>query len=86
MLIMNIFGRLLYLAGTSLAICFFSEGQNFIRKPLGIVYLILWNIWWTVTFLGRQTGRQTQYDPGRNWLVILSGIISVPFLILIPPL
>lgn len=83
-LFLNITGRLIYLAGTSLAIFFAGGGQSFIRKPVGIIYLTLWNIWWMVTFLGRQRGRQTQYDLGKNWLVILSGFISVPFLILVP--
>lgn len=85
-LLMSISGRLIYLAGTSMAIYFSGGGQKFILKPLGVLYLILWNIWWAVTFLGRQRGKQTKYDPGKNWLVILSGIISVPFLIVIPPL
>ncbi len=82
----DILGRLVFLAGTSMAIFFSGGGLGFVQKRVGIIYLILWNIWWAVTFLGRQRGRQTKYDPGRNWFVILSGIISVPFLILIPPL
>lgn len=83
---LEIIGRLIYLAGTSIAICFCGGGLSFVQKRVGITYLILWNIWWAVTFLGRQRGSRTKYDPGSNWLVILSGMISVPFLILIPPL
>lgn len=85
-LLMNISGRLIYLVGTSLAINFSGGGQNFILKPVGVLYLILWNSWWAVTFLGRQQGKPTKYDFGKNWLVVLSGMISVPFLIVIPPL
>ena len=85
-LFMDIAGRMIYMTGTSLAIYFAAGGQRFIQKPIGIIYLILWNIWWAVTFLGRQRGKQTNYDLGKNWLVILSSIVAVPFLVLIPPL
>jgi protein-S-isoprenylcysteine O-methyltransferase Ste14 len=83
-LLLDVSGRLIYLVGTSLVIYFAGGGQAFIHKPVGVVYLILWNTWWVVTFLGRQKGKQTKYDPGKNWLVIISGFISVPFLIFVP--
>lgn len=83
-LLLDVSGRLIYLAGTSLVICFAGGGQSFIQNPVGVIYLILWNTWWAVTFVGRQKGRPTKYDPGKNWFVIISGFISVPFLIFIP--
>jgi protein-S-isoprenylcysteine O-methyltransferase Ste14 len=81
----NILGRLIYLAVTSLIIWMIGGGVSFCRSPVGMTYLILWNIWWIVTFLGRRKGDETPHDMSQKWLVILSGVISVPFLILVPP-
>lgn len=80
----NILGRLIYLAGTSLTIYFVGGGSSFVRKPVGMIYLILWNIWWIITFLGRQRGQETKYEQGQKWLVIISGLLSVPYLIVVP--
>ncbi len=82
---LNILGRLVYLAGTSLIIVLAGGGAKFYRSPLGAAYLCLWNIWWIITFLGRQRGEETPFDKGQKWLVILSGSVSVPFLIIVPP-
>ena len=41
--------------------------------------------WYRRPFLGRQKGDETPHDKGQKWLVILTGLISVPFLILVPP-
>ena len=48
------------------------------------MYLILWLVWWSATFLGRRRGEATVYDKGQKLLVTLSGLFSVPFLILVP--
>jgi len=84
-LLLNILGRLVYLAGTSMIIWLVGGGSVFSRSSVGIAYLMLWNIWWIVTFLGRQKGVVTPYDRRQKWLVILSGMISVPFIIVVPP-
>jgi len=41
--------------------------------------------WYRRPFLGRQKGDETPHDKGQKWPVILTGLISVPFLILVPP-
>ena len=41
--------------------------------------------WYRRLFLVRQKGDETPHDKGQKWLVILTGSISVPFLILVPP-
>jgi len=82
---LNILGRLVYLAGTSMVIWLAGGGTAFSRSPVGITYLVLWNIWWIATFLGRRKGAATPHDRPQKWLVILSGSISVPFLIVVPP-
>jgi len=84
--LLNVLGRLVYLAGTSMIIWLAGGGVVFSRSSVGITYLILWNIWWMVTFIGRRKGVETQHDQSHKWLVILSGWISVPFLIIVPPL
>lgn len=46
--------------------------------------MALWNVWWTVTFIGRKKGQKSAYDQGQKWLVILSGSLSIPFMIAVP--
>jgi steroid 5-alpha reductase family enzyme len=84
-LILDIAGRLVYLAGTGLAIYWLGGGASFGLQSVGVTYLVLWTLWWTVTFLGRQRGESSPYDEPQKWLVIISGIISVPYLIAVPP-
>jgi protein-S-isoprenylcysteine O-methyltransferase Ste14 len=83
--LMSILGRLVYLAGTSLAIWLIGGGVSFGSSSIGPAYLILWNVWWLVTFMGRQRGIKTPYDHKQRIWVILSGSLSVPFLIIVPP-
>jgi protein-S-isoprenylcysteine O-methyltransferase Ste14 len=84
LLVLNILGRLIYLAGTSYVIWLCGGGEPFGRSSVGLVYLILWNAWWIVTFLGRQRGNPTDFDKKQKLPVILSGLLSVPALIIVP--
>ncbi|MBP1920503.1 protein-S-isoprenylcysteine O-methyltransferase Ste14 [Youngiibacter multivorans] len=83
--ILHIFGRIVFLALTSLSIIIAGKGDVFLRDPIGITYLVLWNTWWTVTFLGRRQGQETRYDKGQRALVLAVSFISVPWLIIAPP-
>ncbi len=84
-LFLNILGRLTYLAGTSLVIWLIGGGMAFGRSSIGLTYLLLWNVWWLVTFLGRRRGEKTPYDRKQKLWVALTGLLSVPFLIIVPP-
>lgn len=83
-LISAILGRLVYIVATSMVILLAGGGPAFLNKPIGACYLILWILWWTVTFIGRRKGEDTIYNKGQKMLVIISDIISIPFLIYIP--
>ncbi|NTW72912.1 MAG: isoprenylcysteine carboxylmethyltransferase family protein [Eubacteriaceae bacterium] len=80
----DVLGRLFYIISTSLMIIFAGGGKSFINKPVGVIYLILWILWWVITFIGRQRGEDTKYDKGQKMIVTISGIVSVPFLIIVP--
>lgn len=79
-----ILGRLIYILVTSMVILLVGGGPAFLNKSIGACYLILWILWWTVTFIGRRKGEDTVYDKGQKMLVIISAIVSIPFLIYIP--
>jgi protein-S-isoprenylcysteine O-methyltransferase Ste14 len=83
--ILKVFGRVVYLVLTSLTIIIAGKGNVFLGDPIGITYLVLWNLWWTVTFLGRRQGSKTRYDKRQRALVIALSLISVPWLIIAPP-
>ena len=83
--ILKVSGRIVYLVLTSLVIIIAGKGDAFLRDPVGIIYLVLWNVWWAVTFLGRRQGRETRYDKGQRALVLAVSLISVPWLIIAPP-
>ncbi len=47
----------------------------FIHRPLGASYLVLWAIWWVVTWLGRQQGVLSAYEQKQHPIIIaVSGI------------
>lgn len=76
---LNVLGRFVYIISTSLIIIIAGGGISFLNKPVGIIYLILWILWWVITFIGRQRGEDTKYDKGQKLLVNITGIISIPF-------
>lgn len=81
---LNVLGRLIYIISTSLIIIFAGGGIIFLNKPVGIIYLILWILWSIIIFIGRQRGEDTKYNKGQKILVNITGIISIPFLIVVP--
>ncbi len=83
--ILKVSGRVVYLVLTSLTIIVAGKGNVFLGDPIGITYLVLWNLWWTVTFLGRRQGSETRYDKRQRALVLALSLISVPWLIIAPP-
>lgn len=80
-----VIGRVVFLLLTSIVIILAGKGLKFLSDPVGIIYLVLWNIWWTVTFLGRRQGQETKYDKGQRALVLVVSVVSVPWLIIAPP-
>ncbi|WP_160319151.1 methyltransferase family protein [Youngiibacter fragilis] len=82
---MEISGRIVYLVLTSLIIAIAGKWNYFLRDPAGIAYLVLWNLWWIVTFIGRRQGKETKYDKGQRAIVLVVSIISIPWLIIVPP-
>ena len=83
-MIAELAGRLVFIALSSLAVVMAGGGMAFLRRPVGAIYLMLWVLWWAVTFLGRRRGARSEYDRTQRVLVTVSGFLSVPTLILAP--
>ncbi len=84
-LIAQLAGRLVYIVLSSMLITIVGGGTTFLRRPVGAIYLLLWALWWAVTFLGRRRGARSDYDRTQRAIVTISGFLSVPTLILAPP-
>jgi len=83
--IWSILGRLVFLVGSTVGIGL-AGGDTLTRHPIGLIYMALWNVWWAITFIGRKKGQKSAYDQGQKWLVILSGSLSIPYMIVVPAL
>ncbi len=87
-----VLGRLIFLtAADVVALAAGNGGRHgteevpFLARPVGAVYLVLWTVWWAVTFLGRRSGVRSAEDRGQRWLVLLLGVVLVPTLVFLPP-
>ena len=59
-------------------------GPDFLSRPIGAAYLILWSVWLLVTALGRPPGRPSSLDRQMRILVPLS-VVVVPVMVAGPP-
>lgn len=78
-------GRIVFVAASCVAIVLAGGGMSFLRRPVGVAYLALWAVWWVITTFGRQHGEASSYDRAQRLVITISGIVSVPFLVLVPP-
>jgi protein-S-isoprenylcysteine O-methyltransferase Ste14 len=77
-------GRLFFVAVTCVMLALAGGGVNFVNRPVGAIYLMLWGMWWTATMLGRARGVRSSYD--RTQRAIMSvGIVVLLLLIIAPP-
>jgi protein-S-isoprenylcysteine O-methyltransferase Ste14 len=81
-----VIGRLVFITVTNIIIFFVGGGVDFINTTVGKCYLILWTIWWVLSLMGRQRGVQSYYDDKQKYADKIFSIISVPILIIAPPL
>ncbi|OQA48660.1 MAG: hypothetical protein BWY46_01264 [Firmicutes bacterium ADurb.Bin300] len=79
-------GRIIFIISTNIIIILVGGGADFINKAVGKCYLILWTIWWILSFAGRQGGVLSAHDDKQKKAVKLFSIISVPILVIVPPL
>jgi protein-S-isoprenylcysteine O-methyltransferase Ste14 len=74
-----VWGRIAFAIISSIVIVIVGGGSSFLSKPVGMLYLLLWGIYWLVQAT-RQTGEQSIYDKQQR-VVYASGVIVVPILI-----
>jgi protein-S-isoprenylcysteine O-methyltransferase Ste14 len=77
-------GRLFFVAVTCVIVVIAGGGVDFVRRPVGAIYLLLWGVWWTVTLLGRARGVRSSYDQTQRAITSV-GIVVFVLLIVAPP-
>jgi len=78
-------GRFVFIAASSVIVVMAGGGVAFIRRPVGMIYLALWVVWWLVTALRRQRGVPSAYDQKQGAIVMALSVLIVPVLIVVPP-
>jgi protein-S-isoprenylcysteine O-methyltransferase Ste14 len=81
----SLIGRLVFIAISSSVIIAAAGGRAFLHRPVGLAYLALWAVWWLATALGRSSGVSSAHDRKQRAMVVISGFLTVPLLIIAPP-
>ena len=76
--------RFVFIMVSCVIVIIAGGGATFLHRPVGIVYLALWAVWWLVTALGRQRGVTSAYDQNQRLIIAIS-VPVVPALIVMPP-
>lgn len=72
--------------GVGAIIVLSSGGGVFLRRPAGVVYLVLWAVWFLATAIGRRWGGSSSYDQKQHlFITIAVAVFTVPVLIVGPP-
>jgi protein-S-isoprenylcysteine O-methyltransferase Ste14 len=77
-------GWLVFVSGSSTAIVFAGGGIAFIQHVTGVVYLLLWVIWWGATAMGRQPGIASKHEE-RPWVRGFFGAMAIIIVTVIAP-
>jgi len=77
-------GRIFFVAITGTLIVVAGGGVAFIQRPIGIAYLVLSLLWWSLAMV-RRHGAASTYDRKQHIIVVALGVMTVPLLILAPP-
>ena len=79
------FGYLVFIAVSSVLVVLAGGGLPFLWRPVGVIYLGLWVMWWMVRFVGMQRGVRSTYDQKQRRMVVLSASAVIPLLVIAPP-
>ena len=77
-------GRLAFMTASCVIVVVAGGGTSFLRRPVGILYLVLSAVWWLLALM-RQCGITSTYDRKQRVIVILLGAATVPLLLIVPP-
>ena len=81
----RMFGYLVFIAVSSVLVVLAGGGLPFLWRPVGVIYLGLWVMWWMVRFVGMQRGVRSTYDQKQRRMVVLSASAVIPLLVIAPP-
>jgi protein-S-isoprenylcysteine O-methyltransferase Ste14 len=80
----RLIGMFIFTAMTCAVIVVAGGGEAFLRRPVGVGYLVLWIAWWLAIALGRQRGTPSAYDRSQRVILAL-GALALFGLIAVPP-
>ena len=72
-------GRLFFVLASCAIIVVAGGGITFLRRPVGILYLVLSVVWWLLAVV-RQRGVTSTYDQKQRAIVTVFGVVTVPLL------
>jgi len=75
---------LIFVAISCVIIVSAGGGRDFLRRPVGLAYLILWTLWWLLIAVGRQRGVPSAHNRGQRTIYAL-GTVALVGLIVAPP-
>lgn len=81
----RMFGYLVLIAVSSVLVVLAGGGLPFLWRPVGMIYLGLWVMWWMVRFVGMHRGVQSTYDQKQCRMLVLSASAVIPLLVIAPP-
>lgn len=58
-----------------------AGGVDFLQRPVGVIYLVLFTIWMIVTVLGRKIGSISTYNRSQRLIITLGSLALIPLLI-----
>jgi protein-S-isoprenylcysteine O-methyltransferase len=76
--------RLVFTAICCVLIVAAGGGMVFVRRSVGVIYLVLWVVWWLVIAMGRRRGVRSIHDRSQRTVMAL-GTLALIGLILLPP-
>lgn len=80
----RLIGLLIFAGATCVAIVLAGGGAAFLQRPVGLLYLLLWAIWWLVIALGRQRGTPSAYDHSQRVIMTLGIAVLVGLIVALP--
>lgn len=80
----TVIGRLVFAAITCLIVMIIAGGKEFLRQPLGPIYLALLLLWMATIAIGRKTGERSAYDSSQRRIYALLAMIYSVILFAVP--
>lgn len=78
-------GRVIFIVASATVVTVSGGGMTFLRRPVGMIYLILWSIYWIVITLWRKPGKPSAHEE-KQWVRFVLGAVFVFIFTILAPL